>query len=241
MTHPSAKTFFTTIADQQIELLPSGAVHWPDQRTLVVADLHLGKGTTFRRNGIPVPKGTDEQTLRNLQVALWETKAETLLVLGDLVHASLGWTDILAEQLYRFQKHNPTLNWHLVLGNHDRGSISRLQQFTMLLSEPPLLIGPFVFLHEPPESTGISQTRLSMAKRSPVGPAFYMAGHLHPAVSISNHDRTKIRLKCFWLKASGLILPAFGEFTGRSNCKPSRQDRIIGIVDGELIEVNYSG
>ena len=33
----------------------SGALYWPDQKTLVVADLHLEKGSAYARNGSHLP------------------------------------------------------------------------------------------------------------------------------------------------------------------------------------------
>jgi uncharacterized protein len=41
-----------------IVLLPGRAAWMPATRTLLVADLHLGKAATFRHAGIPVPEGS---------------------------------------------------------------------------------------------------------------------------------------------------------------------------------------
>lgn len=41
-----------------IELLAERAAWLPASKTLLVADLHLGKAQSFRRSGVPVPAGT---------------------------------------------------------------------------------------------------------------------------------------------------------------------------------------
>jgi len=42
-------------AEAEVVLLPERAVWWPATRTLLVADLHLGKCETLRANGAPMP------------------------------------------------------------------------------------------------------------------------------------------------------------------------------------------
>ena len=45
------------LADEQLLLLPERALWWPQQKALVLSDVHFGKSATFRENGIPVPEG----------------------------------------------------------------------------------------------------------------------------------------------------------------------------------------
>ena len=46
-----------------LHLLPQKAAWWPAERTLLVADAHIGKAVSFRRLGVPVPPGTTSETL----------------------------------------------------------------------------------------------------------------------------------------------------------------------------------
>ena len=48
---------------QTLMLLPEKAIFLPESDTLLVADAHFGKATSFRQLGVPVPKGTTEETL----------------------------------------------------------------------------------------------------------------------------------------------------------------------------------
>ncbi|CAN5366364.1 hypothetical protein BH10PSE17_BH10PSE17_35830 [soil metagenome] len=45
-------------AGERLELLPERAIWWPGERTLLIADVHFGKGAAFRALGVPVPRGT---------------------------------------------------------------------------------------------------------------------------------------------------------------------------------------
>lgn len=214
-------------ANESIELLPTGALYWPSHQTLIVTDLHLGKGTTFQRNGIPIPDGTDQVTLQKLQSDIESTRSIDVLILGDFIHARIGWNEKLIDMLNGFFRCNPDIRWQLVLGNHDRGSISRLSQFPIELLRAPCTVDPFTFFHELPGQEGLAERES----------AAFMAGHIHPCISIHGSESVGTRLKCFWCLAHGLVLPAYGEFTGSYRIKPSPRDRVIGIVEKELIEV----
>jgi metallophosphoesterase superfamily enzyme len=242
MTKNTPNRFITTIAGQRLEYLGIGAAHWPAQSMLILADLHLGKSATFRRSGVPIPEGSDQQTLTRLRQAFELTSAKKLLILGDLVHSRGGWSDRLTRQIRDLQQSYPEILWQLVLGNHDRGSIARLTHMGIELLQPPYQLAPFTFFHEPPEAV---QQDDSQSPREVEGtacdrvefPSFFMAGHLHPCVVMGSRGGSRIRLKCFWQSPHGLVLPAFGEFTGGSNCSPAEHDRMIGIANGELIEI----
>ena len=54
------------LAGVAARLLARRAIWWPDEATLFVADVHLGKAETFRALGVPVPAGPTEATLRRL-------------------------------------------------------------------------------------------------------------------------------------------------------------------------------
>ncbi len=45
---------------------PAGALYWPDERLLVVADLHLEKGSAFAARGVLLPPYDTAATLARL-------------------------------------------------------------------------------------------------------------------------------------------------------------------------------
>ena len=82
----------TTLAGEEVVMLPERALYWPRARTLFLADLHWGKAATFRASHVPVPIGTTASDLARLSRALTRTGASHLVILGDLLHARAGWT-----------------------------------------------------------------------------------------------------------------------------------------------------
>ena len=53
----------STVGGQALTLLPEKAAYLAESRTLLVADVHIGKAVSFRSLGVPVPRGTTAETL----------------------------------------------------------------------------------------------------------------------------------------------------------------------------------
>ena len=60
---------------EQLWLMPERAAWWPARRTLLVADLHLGKSETIRSFGAPIPSGVLDESLGRLSRAIARTGA----------------------------------------------------------------------------------------------------------------------------------------------------------------------
>jgi metallophosphoesterase superfamily enzyme len=60
-------TFKTTINQQNFILHISGALFWESKNTLLIADIHLGKVTHFRKNGFAIPNETLHQNFLKLK------------------------------------------------------------------------------------------------------------------------------------------------------------------------------
>jgi DNA ligase-associated metallophosphoesterase len=209
-----------------IVLLPGRAALLPATRTLLVADLHLGKAATFRKAGIPVPEGSAQRDLARLERLVGETAATRLVILGDLFHAAGGCTpEVFAEfaALRRRIAHTAVL---LVIGNHDRriGKLPAelgIDSCLRTLDEPP-----FHFVHEP-------STQLDEPGRT----AFTIGGHLHPTVSIRSPTGDRIADRCFVAEDSLLVLPAFGSFTGGHRVVPAPGLRLWIASDEGVVDV----
>ncbi len=59
-----------SLAGAELWLLPDKAIYWPQERALLVADVHIGKAAAYRRLGQPVPHGTTERNLAWLDAAI---------------------------------------------------------------------------------------------------------------------------------------------------------------------------
>ena len=78
------------IGGARVALVPECAVWLTDSRSLLVADLHLGKAQSFRRAGIPVPAGTTAATLGRLDELIGRHQPAELIVLGDFLHGPVA-------------------------------------------------------------------------------------------------------------------------------------------------------
>jgi DNA ligase-associated metallophosphoesterase len=197
---------------EQLELLGDKAAWDPQRRTLLVADLHLGKAEVFQAHGIPLPSDGDAATLNALMALAHRFKPLNVVVLGDLIHSRLGLTEELRAKLNAL----PDLlgcRLQLIGGNHERGSwIEGLPQ------EAAQQLGPWWLSHEPRSHQG----RLNIC------------GHLHP-VGVLGNGTDRVRLPCFSYSDEDqrLILPSFGHLTG-GHPRPLNEHLWL-IADGALI------
>ena len=68
----------------------TGALYLPDEKTLVVSDMHLEKGTSWASRGIFLPPYDSRQTLTALKSVIAHYQPETLVYLGDSFHDAGG-------------------------------------------------------------------------------------------------------------------------------------------------------
>ena len=216
----------TTGLEADILLLPGRAALLPASRTLLVADLHLGKAATFRRAGIPVPEGSAQRDLARLERLVAETAAKRLLILGDLFHAAGGCTPEVFAEFADTRARIADTAVLLVIGNHDRriGTLPAslgIDSCVRTLDEPP-----FHFVHEP-------ATPLDDCGRT----AFTIGGHLHPTLSIRSPSGDRFADRCFLAEESLLVLPAFGSFTGGHRVEPAPGLRLWIARDDGVVDV----
>lgn len=200
------------LGDVPVTLHPSGALRWAGG--IAVADLHLGKSGSFRRQGLAVPEGSDEETLTRL-LALMRAQQETrLVILGDLFHSRHSVAQ--ATRLWQEWLTEHEIEATLVPGNHDRARGSALAWSEV---PPGTERAGLSLFHHPPESA-----------TQP-----WIAGHIHPQVRIFD-EQGALRAPCFWPVGAGLVLPAFGAFTGGFVIEPAPTwaclgERVISIPE----------
>ncbi|KPP87501.1 MAG: putative phosphoesterase [Rhodobacteraceae bacterium HLUCCO07] len=181
-----------TLAGAELQARGSGALFWPAQNLLCVSDLHLGKSERMaRRVGATLPPYDTAETLARLDADLAETRAETVICLGDsfddreAAHALPHSEKIWISRLQAGRR------WVWIAGNHDPGP---LDLGGAHLAELPR--GPLTFRH--------------VARP---GQAGEVSGHYHPKARISLRGRT-ISRPCFLIDDARVILPAYGTYTG---------------------------
>ena len=189
---------FVALGGQTLELLGERALHWPAQRRLIVADLHLGKADAFRSAGLALPEGDTREDLDRLARLVVRCGVESLWVLGDFLHGPLRG-DAWRDQWRAFRRSHSSLDVVVVPGNHDRAL--RGAELDVRIEASRLTDGPFVFAHDPAGQT----TRASATAPTVV------CGHVHPVVRIPGIAG---RHPAFVIDAGVLVLPAFSAFTG---------------------------
>lgn len=207
----------------EILLHPTGAVYWPAADSLLLADLHLGKESVFQQSGIAIPSGASSATLRALGSLVEEFSPGQVIVLGDLLHARVGLTPPLQQELLATADRYSSSQWILIPGNHDRGSIRTLRNCGWSIAPDRMELHGVALVHAPLDSPSIANLTI--------------AGHLHPSIRFALSSKETVRLRCYWMSSSQLILPAFGGWTGTKSVAPARGDRVFACVEREVIEL----
>jgi uncharacterized protein len=209
------------VAGETLWLLAERAAFRPRTRTLLVADLHLGKPASFRAAALPVPENVTLVDLERLSRILRLTQAARLVVLGDLLHARSGQTAQTVESVAAWREEHPSLELRLVLGNHDRRCGAIPDSWRMAIVGDRLIEEPFVYCHQPDECDE----------------GYVVGGHLHPVAQLAGPGRQRLRVRCFAVGSRRMILPAFGTFTGGAPSAIAFQDDVFAIANDEVVGV----
>lgn len=185
---------------------------------LLIADLHLGKVTHFRKAGLGLPAAVEQENLDRLNKLIIDHDPSEILILGDLFHSQLNemWAEFL-----RFMGEFKTVKFTLIMGNHDilEDHLYKHPQLRCLMD---LTIGPFLFTHHPTFKEDL----------------YNICGHIHPGIRLVGQGLQSLRLPCYIFREKGAILPAFGAFTGLKVISPLKSDNIYAIADDTVTAVN---
>ncbi len=213
--------FATTLAGERVLLLAQRALHWPRERTLFVADVHLGKAASFRAGGVAVPRGATAGDLARLTALLAATGATRLVVLGDFLHAAAGRVAALDAAFLDWRSTHGGIAITLVRGNHDARAGDPPASWRVDVVAEPHLASPFLLCHEP--------------QAPPTG--YALCGHVHPGVRLRGAGGDGLRLPCFVLGRRRALLPAFGRLTGLAIVRPEPGDVQVAIAGTRLFEL----
>jgi DNA ligase-associated metallophosphoesterase len=173
----------------------SGAIFLPAWSTLVVADLHLEKGSSYLARGVPLPPFDSGETLRRLETAVSHFKPKRIIALGDSFHDKGGDLRLGEGEGQILSRLVQAHDWIWIIGNHDPAPRASLGG--SIAESLPL--GALTLTHEP-------------SARAPG----QVAGHLHPVAKVIAGGRA-LRRRCFVSDGAQLILPAFGAYAGGLN------------------------
>ena len=197
-----------SFAGETFLAFPEGALFWPDQSALLVADLHLEKASWFARLGQFLPPYDSHATLIALAAQVERTGASRLYCLGDSFHDRFGCDRLPADARELLGRLTARLDWTWIVGNHDPGFADHCGG---RLAEEVTVAG-IVLRHE--------------AVRDDPQPE--ISGHFHPKLRLHLKGR-QVSRRCFVKSASKLIMPAFGSLTGGLD---AHHPEILGSVGG---------
>lgn len=197
---PEAQLTTVAISIGRLEVVPdhSGALWLPAERTLVVADLHLEKGSAFAARGVMLPPYDSAATLDVLAKAIARLKPARVIALGDSFHdmgAAMRLADSDRQALAALQAGR---DWLWVTGNHDPKPMPDLGGDVC----DEIEISGTILRHAP-----------DIGEAKPE-----IAGHLHPVAKVRLRGKG-VRRRCFAISSQRCILPAMGAYAGGLNLR----------------------
>ncbi len=184
----------------------TGALYWPAEKTLIVSDLHLERGSYLTDEGVVLPPYDTASSFEKLEEALDRYDPLRVIALGDSFcadsEARLSAHD--ADWLYDLIEDR---DWYWVCGA-DQAQIPECFGGTVL---PHVTLGGVKFRYEP--------------VRAPV--SHEIAGRMHPVAQISEYGHV-MRGRCFVSNGMRLILPSMGKYSAGSNVLGSAFDSLLG-------------
>jgi uncharacterized protein len=173
----------------------SGALWHEAERTLVIADLHLEKGSSFARRGMLLPPYDTTVTLAALSATVSRFAPRRVISLGDGFHDDDGAARLSVDGRAALRSLQLGRDWVWVAGNHDPRAPAGLPGDHALACH----VGGVAARHEP--RTGAP------------GVEGEIAGHLHPVAHIAARAGG-LRRRCFATDTRRCVLPAFGAYAG---------------------------
>jgi len=195
------------IAGAQLVADCDGALYWPQEGLLAIADLHFEKGSSFAARGVLLPPYDTAATLARLARLIASYAPRIVIALGDNFHDGGGPARIAPSDRSALATLQRGCDWIWITGNHDPDPVEGIGGIHCRT----LAIGALVFRHQPTGATG------------------EIAGHLHPVARVSARGRSVSR-RCFASDGTRLVMPAFGAYAGGLNIR----DRAFADVFGTL-------
>lgn len=160
-----------------------------DISSLVVADFHIGYEEALESQGVHVPALQYPVILRLLRSMIKKSKAERLIILGDVKHEfgealRQEWRETV--DLFTEVK-NEGVEVYVIRGNHDNFLIPILKKLEIPLYDPYLRIDNYLFIHG----------HKSLPIDAILGEITHVfMGHEHPAVVLRDELGIKVKFKC---------------------------------------------
>lgn len=206
-----------TLGGNELLLTTQRAIYWPEERALILSDLHLGKASHFRQHGIALPSSVSERDIERLAQLLEYYQPTQTIIVGDFVHASVNReVASFAELAVRY----PDTCFTLIRGNHDRVALDQLAGWGIANCMDSWQLRGVHFVHTPTH-----------------GQVPTISGHVHPGVRIRLPHKKHLKLPCYVRTGEQLILPAFSLFTGLDTRSVPSGSVCFAIHEAGIVEI----
>ena len=196
-----------SVAGVELAADPAGALYWPEQGLLAVADLHFEKGSSFAERRVLLPPYDTAATLGRLAQLIARYAPRAVIALGDSFHDRRGHQRLADGDRASLLAMQRGRDWIWITGNHDPDPAEGIGgRFAETLT-----LGGLTFRH------------------TPVGAEGEIAGHLHPVARVAGRGRAVSR-RCFVCDGRRAVMPAFGAYAGGLNVR----DRAFAVVFTKL-------
>lgn len=196
----------------------SGALYWPAEKTLIVSDLHLEKGSYLTEDGVVLPPYDTCSAFEKLEEALDRYDPPRVIALGDSFCAGEGarLSAHDADWLYDLMEDR---EWFWVSGP-DQNAVPEGFGGTVV---PQVTLGGIKFRYEP--------------VKAPI--SHEIAGRMHPVAQITEFGHT-VRGRCFVSNGMRMVLPSIGAYSAGANVLGETFDPLLG-HEGVFVWVINSG
>ncbi len=184
----------------------TGALYWPAEKTLIVSDLHLEKGSYLSDDEAVLPPYDTSSVFERLEEALDRYDPDRVIALGDSFcgDADTRLSAHDSDWLYDLMEDR---DWYWICGA-DQPQAPECFGGTVL---PHVTLGGMKLRYEP--------------VRAPI--SHEIAGRMHPVAMISDYGYVASG-RCFVSNGMRLILPSMGKYSPGSNVLGSAFDSLLG-------------
>jgi DNA ligase-associated metallophosphoesterase len=189
-------------------------------RMLVVADLHLEKGSAYAMRGQMLPPYDTRDTLRRLQAEVIAAAPEVVVLLGDTFHDRKSEDRLARDDAAALRALAGATRLVWVVGNHDADGPRALPGETV----DEIAVEGLILRHEP----------------TPGPQPGEVAGHLHPCAKVAAASG-RVRRRCFVTDGQRMVVPAFGAYAGGLNVRDAAfaglfsRDPLCGALGAERV------
>ena len=210
-------------ANEKFDLMSEGSIFWVNKKILILADLHLEKGSFFHSKGQFISPYDTIETIKKLEKCIEKSNPSKIIFLGDTFHDKYSIKRMENSNIKKLKKIFNNFDCSLIKGNHDENLIS-----DFFIFEDEIIINGITFAH-----------------KTEFFEKFEVSGHFHP-IAFFYYKGIKVKNKCFVFTKNKIILPSFGTFTGGMNVKDinfkiknKKEIKIFMIMNEKIINENF--